>query len=145
MSKENAAFITFLRKIIREEFWQLLDEDILPVLRDYVGVRLDSSKTNSADVLAESLVNILKTSSSKGKESLNSKTREKPWNWDPQKIAWTKAQGTKGEYERSEDVNSPDFRNLLEDLSAHQGTLQRDSLFYWTFPNGSTIGRKQRG
>jgi hypothetical protein len=67
------------------------------------------------------------------------------WNWNPDKIAWTKAQGEKGEYERSEDINSLDFKNLLKDLAEHKGSLIRDSWFYWTFKNGSVVGKKKRG
>jgi hypothetical protein len=68
----------------------------------------------------------------------------KVWTWNPDKIAWAKAQGSKGEYERSEDVNSVDFKNLLKDLALHKGSLTRDSWFYWTFKNGSVVGRKMR-
>jgi len=66
------------------------------------------------------------------------------WTWNPDKIVWSKAEGSKGEYERSEDVNSLDFKNLLKDLADHKGSLIRDGLFYWTFKNGSTIGRKRK-
>lgn len=74
---------------------------------------------------------------------LGSESR-KAWSWDPGRIRWEKAQGEKGEYERSEDVNSLDFKNLLKDLAEHKGTLARDGLFYWSFRNGSTVGRKKR-
>lgn len=70
--------------------------------------------------------------------------QKRTWNWDPQKIAWNKAQGTKGEYERTEDVNSLDFKSMLKDLAEHKGTLMREGFFYWTFENGSTVGRKKR-
>ncbi|MGQ9642156.1 MAG: hypothetical protein ACUVUF_08615 [Candidatus Bathycorpusculaceae bacterium] len=64
------------------------------------------------------------------------------WNWNPAKIKWETVEGFKGEYERSEDVNSLDFKALLKDLAQHGGKLSRDSYFYWTF---STVGRKKRG
>ena len=49
---------------------------------------------------------------------------EKPtYPWDPAKIKWEQAQGSRGNYERSQDVNSPDFKALLKDLAAHQGRL----------------------
>jgi hypothetical protein len=70
--------------------------------------------------------------------------QEKVWTWDCTKIAWSKASGAKGEYERSEDVNSLDFKSMLKDLAAHAGSLVRDGVFYWTFQNGSTVGRKKR-
>ncbi len=63
--------------------------------------------------------------------------------WNPEKIRWEQAEGTSGPYERSEDINSPDHKELLKDLAAHQGKLTQDLYFYWTFRNGSTIGRKK--
>lgn len=64
--------------------------------------------------------------------------------WDPKAIKWEKAEGSKGEYERSEDVNNPEFKAMLQDLASHNGRLTRDGYFYWVFKNGTTIGRKQR-
>jgi hypothetical protein len=64
--------------------------------------------------------------------------------WDPDKVSWQQAQGSSGLYERSEDVNSLDFKEMLKDLAAHQGKLTRDGYFYWTFTNGSTVGRKKK-
>ena len=66
------------------------------------------------------------------------------WSWNPGKIQWSKAQGERGEYERSEDVNSLDFKALLKDLAEHKGSLTHDGWFYWTFKNGSTVGRKKK-
>lgn len=65
--------------------------------------------------------------------------------WDPSKIVWTTAESSRGPYEKSEDVNSLDFKNLLKDLAIHKGKLQRNEFFYWTFQNGTTVGRKKRG
>jgi hypothetical protein len=62
--------------------------------------------------------------------------------WNPQNIAWIKAEGSAGPYEKSEDVNSLDFKELLKDLSAHNGKLTRDGLFYWKFERGDAVGRK---
>jgi len=70
---------------------------------------------------------------------------EKPkWNWNPDKIKWEKAEGWKGEFERSEDINNPEFKAMLKDLAQHNGKLTRDGVFYWVFKNGSTVGRKLR-
>jgi hypothetical protein len=145
MSKEEKQLLQLIRKISREEFWQLLDEDVLPLLKDFIAIRLDASKTGSEDLLAESLVNMLRGRASKAKEAASPASQERTWNWNPQKITWASAQGGKGAYERSEDTNSPDFRNLLEDLSAHQGCLERDSWFFWLFKDGKMVGRKQKG
>jgi len=64
--------------------------------------------------------------------------------WDPSKIRWEKSEGPKGEYERSEDVNNPEFKAMLKDLAQHNGKLTKDEFFYWVFQNGSTVGRKKR-
>ncbi|MEM3697408.1 MAG: hypothetical protein QXZ02_03025 [Candidatus Bathyarchaeia archaeon] len=69
---------------------------------------------------------------------------EPKFSWNPDKIKWEKAQGVKGEFERSEDINNPEFKALLKDLAQHNGKLTRDGWFYWTFKNGSTVGRKKR-
>ena len=71
---------------------------------------------------------------------------EKPkFQWNPDKIKWEKAQGPSGEFEKSEDFNNPEFKAMLKDLQSHGGKLTRNGMFYWTFKNGSTVGRKKRG
>jgi len=64
--------------------------------------------------------------------------------WKPCKIKWEKAEGGSGPYERSEDVNNPEFKAMLRDLAAHNGRLIREGWFYWVFKNGHTVGRKKR-
>jgi len=64
--------------------------------------------------------------------------------WDPSKIKWESAEGSAGPYERSEDVNSLDFKAMVKDLAEHKGKLSRDNLFYWLFQDGATVGRKKR-
>jgi len=64
--------------------------------------------------------------------------------WDPSKIKWVEAEGTHGKYERSEDVNSLDFKELMKDLEAHQGKLTRDGYFFWRFEKSAVVGRKKR-
>jgi len=64
-------------------------------------------------------------------------------NWNPSGMEWVEARGGKGPYQKSEDVDSPDFKEMLKDLAAHKGKLYRNGLFYWTFPSGTTVGRKQ--
>jgi len=64
--------------------------------------------------------------------------------WNPDKIKWETAQGQKGPYERSEDVNNLQFKAMLKDLAAHSGRLTRNGFFYWIFENGCTVGRKKR-
>jgi hypothetical protein len=64
--------------------------------------------------------------------------------YDIEKIKWEKAQGAKGEFERSEDVNSQDFKELLKDVQAHGGKMTVGNYFVWSFKNGSVLGRKPR-
>ncbi len=49
-----------------------------------------------------------------------------------------------GEYERSEDVDNPNFKALLRDVQAHGGKMTVENYFVWAFRNGSVLGRKPR-
>lgn len=66
------------------------------------------------------------------------------WNWNPEAIKWSEAEGQSGKYERSEDTDNPEFKAMLKDLAQHNGKLNRESFFYWTFRNGLVVGRKKR-
>jgi len=66
------------------------------------------------------------------------------WDWSPEFIEWEKAQGSKGEFEKAEEVNNPHFKIMLKDLDEHGGKLMRDGLFYWVYRNGHVVGRKKR-
>ena len=68
----------------------------------------------------------------------------KTFSWNPDKIKWVEAEGTSGPYERSEDVNSIDFKELIKDLEVHNGKLSRNGFFYWKFAKSPIIGRKKR-
>lgn len=59
------------------------------------------------------------------------------------KIVWQNAEGTKGPYQKSDDVNSADFKALVQDLAAHNKFLVRDGYRYWLFQNGGTVGRRK--
>lgn len=63
--------------------------------------------------------------------------------WNPDAIKWEAREGSKGPFERSEDLNNLQFKALVKDLAAHDGKLTRDGLFYWLFQNGATVGRKK--
>lgn len=41
MDKEDIALV---RRIVRDEFWEIFDSEVLPVLKDYVGTKLDASR-----------------------------------------------------------------------------------------------------
>jgi len=70
---------------------------------------------------------------------------ERDWTWNPDKIKWERAEGAKGEFEKSEDLNNPEFKAMLKDLAGRGGKLTREGWFYWTYKNGSTVGRKRLG
>jgi len=65
-------------------------------------------------------------------------------NWDPNKIEWKTAEGSKGPYERSEDVNNLEFKAMLKDLRVHNGKMTRGEFFYWAFEKSAVVGRKKR-
>lgn len=62
--------------------------------------------------------------------------------YDAEKVAWTKAEGSKGSYERAETQENPDYKALLADLKDHNGRMQIKGNFYWLFQDDKTIGRK---
>ena len=64
--------------------------------------------------------------------------------YDLGKIKWEAAEGPSGPYERSEDINSLDFKLLVKDLQAHDGKLTRGDYFYWKFSKSAVVGRKKR-
>lgn len=64
--------------------------------------------------------------------------------WDASKITWTQAEGSKGVYERSEDVNNLEFKAMLKDLAGHGGKMNYEGYFYWIFQDGKTVGRKKK-
>jgi hypothetical protein len=72
-----------------------------------------------------------------------SNQEQKP-TWNAEKIKWTQAEGSSGPYERSEDVNSTDFKALLKDLENHNGKFTKAGYFYWKFEKSAVVGRKKR-
>jgi hypothetical protein len=68
--------------------------------------------------------------------------KPKTLTWNPEKIVWTKTEGSHGPYQKSEDYNNTEHKAMLKDLAAHNGKLTRSGLFYWVFQNGATVGRK---
>jgi hypothetical protein len=68
----------------------------------------------------------------------------KTFSWDPSKIRWEEAEGFKGRYERTEDINNTEYKAMLKDLAEHKGDLWREGYYYWVFQNGATVGRKKK-
>lgn len=69
---------------------------------------------------------------------------EKKRSWDPSKCRWVWAEGQKGKYQKSDDVDNPQFKALIKDLEDHQDKLSRDGWFYWKFSRSAIVGRKQK-
>lgn len=65
--------------------------------------------------------------------------------FDAGKIQWIDRENEKGKFQMSEDFNSPDHKALLAFLNEHVPSkrVQSEGWFYWVYPNGSTIGRKE--
>ena len=71
--------------------------------------------------------------------------------FDTSKIKWQDKKNEKGPFQFSEDFNSLDHKGLLKFLAEHIPSKCVNSKdpegrtwFYWTYSNGSTIGRKLR-
>jgi hypothetical protein len=93
-------------------------------------VKLRDALTMASDALQEELEGMAPTGTK--------------FSWDASKVKWIQTEGSNGPYEKSEDVNSSDFKAMLKDLSAHNGKLTRDGMFYWKFERGDAVGRKPR-
>lgn len=65
--------------------------------------------------------------------------------FDATKIHWIDKENEKGKFQLSEDTNNPDHKALLAFLNEHVPSkcVQSEGLFYWIYPNGATIGRKE--
>ncbi|MGP3668081.1 MAG: hypothetical protein ACKD6O_02340 [Candidatus Bathyarchaeota archaeon] len=53
-----------------------------------------------------------------------------------------KIQCSKGEFEKSKDLNNLQFKAMLKDLTKYKGKLIRNGWFYWTFKDDSTVDRQ---
>ena len=110
------------------------DEDLVIFLEDF----LDMLNGMEASIVK------MKRQISKLVGEPKANTSEEKFSWNPEAIKWEKAQGSKGMFEKSEDLNNPEFKAMLKDLAQHNGKLTRDSYFYWVYKNGSVVGRKKR-
>jgi hypothetical protein len=116
---------------------------------DPLQTRLDTLETQLREIIdiLEQVARDADLLSCNIQRALNTKKQQdsnpRQWTWNPDQIRWTSEQGFRGPYEKTEDYNSPDYKAMLADLAAHKGKLTRDGIFYWTFENGATVGRKQ--
>jgi hypothetical protein len=65
--------------------------------------------------------------------------------WNPDKIKQEQAQGSSEPYERSEDVNNLDFKDMLKDLQAHKAEMIHEEMFHCVSENEIPIRCKKRG
>lgn len=63
--------------------------------------------------------------------------------WDPTKIPWKEAQGSRGPYERTNDKTNPDFQQMTKELKEKGGRMRRSGYFYWLFDRSDDVGRKR--
>lgn len=66
-----------------------------------------------------------------------------PFRADVSKIHWEKAEDQEGPYEKSQDINNPDHKELLKMLGATEGSTFYGYI-YWILQDGSTIGRRPK-
>jgi hypothetical protein len=112
-----------------------LDEDFASFLEDFVDMLngMEASIVKMRQQIAK-LVGV---------------SEEKPA-WDPAKIKWVQVTGASGPYERypaegAKPEATEDYKNMIEDLKAHNGKLVRGDYFYWLFSGDqATVGRKPR-
>ena len=64
--------------------------------------------------------------------------------YDIEKVKWVDAEGPNGKYQRSSDVNSIDFKELLKDLVLHDDKMTIGQYFVWKFEDDAKIGRKPK-
>jgi len=121
----NNEDLRLMRQIAKETVYEVLDVDVWSAIFE--------------------LVNAVEAGIASFKKRLAVEKGVTAPSWNPEKIKWEPAKGQSGPYERSDDINNPEFKAMLKDLAAHHGRLTRNGYFYWTFKNGSTVGRKRRG
>jgi len=120
-----------VRRIVRDELYELLDVKFIDLLLQLVNG-------------FESSIISFKQAISQGKSIKSKPEPKKEWGWNPGNIQWEESEGSKGKYERSEDINNLQFKLMLKNLQEHKGKLFRDGFFYWVFRNGATVGRKKQ-
>lgn len=132
MTSQEKQITTFLKEQLQE-----LDERILALEMKLSGV--ESGTHLIWQVLEEH--GLVKNGEIVKKEP--PPTAEKKW--DSGKVKWEEKEGPKGLYEKSEDSNNLEFKNMLKDLANHGGKITRNGYFYWIFQSGNVVGRKKRG
>jgi hypothetical protein len=103
-----------------------------------------TEKEDVASVALLEFLNAVEAGIASARQLIKEAKKEAKIGWDPEQIKWEEAQGMAGPYQRSEDVNNPEFKAMLKDLQAHDGKLTKEGWFFWVFQNGTTVGRKKR-
>jgi hypothetical protein len=89
---------------------------------------------DACTMLAESLNDFIDSQAPK---------EEKTATYNPEKILWQKTQGSRGEFEKAVEQDTPDYQQLIAHLEKCNGKLTKDGLFYWLFDDKKTVGRKK--
>ena len=63
--------------------------------------------------------------------------------WDPTRVSWKQADGSRGPYERANDKTNPDFQLLVKELKEKDGKFRKGGYFYWLFDRSDDVGRKK--
>jgi len=71
-------------------------------------------------------------------------TAEKPTETQFNSLQWTTKEGTKGNYQQTEDDSSEDFSNLSDYIKAHQGFCKLYGWKVWLHNNNPDIIDRRR-
>jgi hypothetical protein len=75
-------------------------------------------------------------------ELLKPQEGRKKSKYDLSKIKTERTEGPSGFYQKATEQDNEDYRNLVEDLKAHDGKLTRDGFWIWLFSDEKTVGMK---
>ena len=59
-------------------------------------------------------------------------------------IKWQGATGPHGAYEKTLDLENPQYQTLLAELTQHNGKMTLDGWFIWAMSQSGGIGRKRK-
>ena len=117
------------------------DETVLEILTDFLDA-VEAAAVNAKRQITH-IAQVAPLEKALGHDASVKGSPKLPF--DAGKIQWIDRENEKGKFQMSEDVNSPDHKALLAFLNEHVPSkrITSDGYFYWIYPNGSTIGRKE--
>ncbi len=72
--------------------------------------------------------------------------RRSKHDWDPNQIKWEHdpaPDNPKGSFEKTSDVNNPEFKAMVQDLNTHNKFTRRDGYQYWLYQSDAQVGRRK--